>query len=249
MFLAKLGKKPKKRRTKMRRKLGGLLIIVLIIGLGCRGESPVPADPSTDDFVLEVEKFVATNCGDKINTEFADACGQFLFGAATADAILCAGITLSVAAICAVVAFVANVPDAEIALAPALGICALIDIAVGAVCLTIGEGIVLLAKLGCCLEGLIENATKPKPIVVSITEPADKSTFVTADKIPFAGTAKDPDGTDLTDSLVWKSDRDGQIGTGGNFTAILKSGVHIITATATNKAGATGESTVNITVE
>lgn len=236
----------------MRRKLAGCLLIVFIAGLGCRSElnGEILGDPSVDDFVEQMEKFVATTCGDKINTEFADACGQVIFVDLIANTLICTGITIAVAAICGVVAVVGNVPDAEIALGPSLVICAGIDVAVGAICLTALGGIDLIAKVGCCLEGLIENALTPKPIMVSITTPVTESTFVSGDKIPFAGTAKDPDGSDLSNSLVWKSDIDGEIGKGAKFTEILKSdGAHIITATATNKAGTTGESSVSITVD
>lgn len=85
------------------------------------------------------------------------------------------------------------------------------------------------------------------PPTVSITSPADGSTFDSAVSIPFAGTASDEDG-DLTVSLVWKSSIDGQIGTGGSFYKTLSDGIHTITAEVTDSGGETGSASIGITV-
>nr|NIO19357.1 hypothetical protein [Candidatus Aenigmarchaeota archaeon] len=56
------------------------------------------------------------------------------------------------------------------------------------------------------------------PPTVTILSPSDGSTFASGALINFVGSAVDiPDG-DLTGSLVWYSDKDGHIGTGGNFS-------------------------------
>ena len=84
--------------------------------------------------------------------------------------------------------------------------------------------------------------------VVSITSPADGSTFDSGATILFEGTASDTEDGDLTASLVWTSDLDGQIGTGGSFSTTLSDGKHTITASATDSDGATGSAPISITV-
>ena len=86
------------------------------------------------------------------------------------------------------------------------------------------------------------------PPTVSITSPAQGSTFNAGAIINFAGTASDAKDGTLTNSLVWTSSRDGQIGTGGNFSRTLSSGTHTITATVTDSGGNVASASVSITV-
>jgi PKD repeat protein len=86
------------------------------------------------------------------------------------------------------------------------------------------------------------------PPTVTITAPADGATYASGATIDFTGTASDAEDGDLTASLVWTSDIDGQIGTGGGFSAVLGDGVHTITAQVTDSGGATGSEAVGITV-
>jgi hypothetical protein len=86
------------------------------------------------------------------------------------------------------------------------------------------------------------------PPTVTIADPADGATFASGASISFAGSANDAEDGDVTASLVWTSDLEGQIGIGGSFSAVLGDGVHTITATATDSAGASGSDTVSITV-
>ncbi|MCH8878012.1 MAG: S8 family serine peptidase [Chloroflexi bacterium] len=83
---------------------------------------------------------------------------------------------------------------------------------------------------------------------VSITSPADGSTFDSGATILFEGTASDTEDGDLTASLVWTSDMDGPIGTGGSFSTTLSDGNHAITASVTDAGGATGSASISITV-
>jgi len=76
---------------------------------------------------------------------------------------------------------------------------------------------------------------------VTISSPAAPVTINVGDSQTFTGTASDAEDGDVTLSLVWVSDLDGQIGTGGSFsTTALTAGVHIVTATATDSLSATG---------
>ena len=83
---------------------------------------------------------------------------------------------------------------------------------------------------------------------VSITSLADGSTFDSGATILFEGTASDTEDGDLTTSLVWTSDIDGQIGTGGSFSTTLGDGSHTITASVTDSGGKTGSASIGITV-
>ena len=87
-----------------------------------------------------------------------------------------------------------------------------------------------------------------KPPTVSITSPADDSTFDSGVAISFEGTADDFEDGNLTTTLVWKSSIDGQIGTGGSFSETLSHGNHTITAEVTDSGDETGSASISITV-
>ncbi len=84
--------------------------------------------------------------------------------------------------------------------------------------------------------------------VVTITTPADGFTVGSGVTISFAGTASDTEDDDLTASLVWTSDINGETGTGGSFSTTLSDGNHTITASATDSGGKTGSDSISITV-
>jgi subtilisin family serine protease len=92
------------------------------------------------------------------------------------------------------------------------------------------------------------GGTGDTPPSVSITSPSDGATFDSGASISFAGTASDPEDGDLTASLVWATDLDGQIGTGGSFSVVLNDGAHTVTATVTDSGGNTSSDTVTVTV-
>ena len=85
---------------------------------------------------------------------------------------------------------------------------------------------------------------------VSISAPADGSVVTEGDAVTFSGSASDAEDGDLSGSLVWTSDLDGQIGTGASFTTSgLSVGGHTVTASVTDSGGANGSDAVGITVE
>lgn len=84
--------------------------------------------------------------------------------------------------------------------------------------------------------------------VVTISSPLDGATPGSGTSISFADSASDTEGGDLTASLVWTSDKDGQIGTGGSFSTTLSDNNHTITATATDSGSESGSDSVSITV-
>ncbi len=83
---------------------------------------------------------------------------------------------------------------------------------------------------------------------VSISSPSDGSTFDSGATIDFVGTASDTEDGDLTVNLVWTSDRDGPIGTGGSVSTTLGDGNHIISASVTDSGGASGSASISVTV-
>jgi subtilisin len=86
------------------------------------------------------------------------------------------------------------------------------------------------------------------PPTVNITSPADGASFSSGESISFAGSASDTEDGNLTTSLVWRSDHDEQIGTGGSFSAVLSDGTHTITASVIDYDGSTGSDSITITV-
>ena len=62
------------------------------------------------------------------------------------------------------------------------------------------------------------------------------------------GSASDAEDGNLTDSLVWKSELDEDIGSGGSFSAVLNEGTHTITASVTDSDGNTSSQFITITV-
>ncbi len=88
------------------------------------------------------------------------------------------------------------------------------------------------------------------PPVATITAPANGGSADEGDPVNFTGNANDTEDGALTGtSLVWTSSRDGQIGTGENFsTSSLSAGTHTITLTATDSNGATGTDQITFTV-
>ena len=83
---------------------------------------------------------------------------------------------------------------------------------------------------------------------VSISSPAAGTTFASGTTITFTGSASDTQDGNVTNSLIWQSNIDGQIGTGGSFTRSLTAGTHTITARATDAAGLTGQTSRTVTV-
>ncbi|MBI2947142.1 MAG: S8 family serine peptidase [Verrucomicrobia bacterium] len=101
--------------------------------------------------------------------------------------------------------------------------------------------------------GLVDaDEAAPRPPVnapaVAILSPANAALFDSGASVVFSGSGTDVEDGDLTASLVWTSSINGQIGTGGSFTATLNDGVHTITASATDANGNTGSASITITV-
>ena len=92
------------------------------------------------------------------------------------------------------------------------------------------------------------GGTIDDPPSVTITSPADGSSFDSGVEITFEGSATDTEDGILTDDLIWTSDLDDQIGTGGAFSVVLSDGTHIITAEVMDSVGNTSNDSITITV-
>jgi len=92
-----------------------------------------------------------------------------------------------------------------------------------------------------------ETPVTDTPPEVSISSPTDSS-FDPNVSIDFAATATDAEDGNLTADLVWTSDLDGQIGTGGSVSATPSDGVHAVTASVTDADGNVGSDEITITV-
>lgn len=88
------------------------------------------------------------------------------------------------------------------------------------------------------------------PPVVTVTAPAGGSTFGTGDAITFSASAVDPEDGDISAALVWTSDLEGVIGSGGSFaTTALSAGTHLVTASVTDSLGASDADAVTVIVK
>ena len=83
-----------------------------------------------------------------------------------------------------------------------------------------------------------------------IDEPEDGNVFLEGEAVTLTGSAIDPeDGTLSGSSVIWSSDRDGEIGTGTSLTlSTLSVGEHSITLTATDSKGSSASANVSLTV-
>ena len=86
------------------------------------------------------------------------------------------------------------------------------------------------------------------PPTVTITSPANGSTFVQGTSIAFSGTAIDIESGTLTAGLSWTSSLDAAIGTGGSFSAVLSVGTHTVTASVNDGGGLPGAASISVTV-
>jgi hypothetical protein len=85
---------------------------------------------------------------------------------------------------------------------------------------------------------------------VTITAPANNSSFTSGTSVTFSGTASDTQDGNLTANLVWTSNlQQGTIGNGGSFsTSTLSVGSHTITASVTDSGGLSGNASRQITI-
>jgi len=104
--------------------------------------------------------------------------------------------------------------------------------------------------------GTTTSPTPPQPSpankqpLANITPLTNNITYTSDTIIILTGTASDPeDGTLSANSLIWKSSKDGNLGSGTNISISLSVGAHTITLTATDSKGLTYTDFVTILVQ
>ena len=86
------------------------------------------------------------------------------------------------------------------------------------------------------------------PPSVNISAPANGSTFNEGQTITFSGTASDPEGGDLSGSIVWTSGGT-TLGTGATINATLPVGTSTVTARVTDAASQSTTDSITVTVQ
>ena len=94
----------------------------------------------------------------------------------------------------------------------------------------------------------VESSISNNSPTISITSPANGASFDSGAIISFDGAASDYEDGVLTGDMVWVSDLQGQIATGGSFTALLSDGTHTITAEVMDSGGFISSESTTITV-
>lgn len=108
-----------------------------------------------------------------------------------------------------------------------------------------GEDTVSVRANATATATIVPNVLEHLP-VVTISEPLSDVTAA-FDAIVLTGSASDVEDGDLTASIVWSSDQDGPLGTGGSLTPTLSVGVHVISATVQDQAGQSVSAAVTLT--
>jgi hypothetical protein len=84
---------------------------------------------------------------------------------------------------------------------------------------------------------------------LSVASPASGAVFAVGAPIEFAGSASDVEEGDLGANLVWRSNRDGEIGVGSAFThASLSCGGHLVTVSVADLHGGSDEATLTLQI-
>jgi hypothetical protein len=98
------------------------------------------------------------------------------------------------------------------------------------------------------IEALYPPRSSNAAPVVSVVTPMSNTSLAEGTPINFTGSAIDAEDGDIGSTLIWISNRDGQLGTGPSVQRALTVGTHTITTRATDSAGAASEVQRNVTV-
>ena len=97
------------------------------------------------------------------------------------------------------------------------------------------------------LYAALKTTTNTAP-TISISSPVSGTTVAQGSSVSFAGSASDSQDGTVTSRMVWSSNLDGQIGTGGAFSKALSVGSHTVTATVTDSGGLTASRQISVIV-
>jgi hypothetical protein len=94
----------------------------------------------------------------------------------------------------------------------------------------------------------VTTSTTNTAPTVTISTPTNGAVVPAGTSVTFSGSASDSQDGSLTGSVTWRSNIDGQIGTGGSFSRTLSSGTHTITASVSDSGGLTGQKSISVSV-
>lgn len=83
---------------------------------------------------------------------------------------------------------------------------------------------------------------------ISITAPATESTFSDQATIAFSADADDDEDGDLSSSIEWSSNLDGNLGSGASISTRLSAGSHTITASVTDFGNKSASTSIELTI-
>ncbi|MEZ4331861.1 MAG: DUF1929 domain-containing protein [Myxococcota bacterium] len=90
-----------------------------------------------------------------------------------------------------------------------------------------------------------ESTAPNQPPSVAITSPLEGASITAGLAVDLVASAADPEDGSLTESIVWSSDQDGPLGSGGSLSATtLTVGPHVVTATVVDRAGESGSDSI-----
>ncbi|MGH7674972.1 MAG: S8 family serine peptidase [Gemmatimonadales bacterium] len=95
----------------------------------------------------------------------------------------------------------------------------------------------------------VQGVSGNTPPTVTIVNPAHGAVFPSGARIRFEGTATDTEDGDIAAGLVWRSDRDGEIGRGRTFIVTLSDGPHSISAEVRDTRNALGSRGIGLMVQ
>jgi leucyl aminopeptidase len=96
-------------------------------------------------------------------------------------------------------------------------------------------------------KGTLGTSTNTPP-TVSITAPANGSSFTQGTSVTFTGSASDVQDGSLSGSIQWSSSIDGALGAGASVARVLSVGSHTITASVTDSGGLGATSSISVTI-
>lgn len=99
--------------------------------------------------------------------------------------------------------------------------------------------------------GLVRAGTPPvfnTAPTVTITAPGDGASFAAGASVSFSAASADAEDGDLSAAVVWRSDLDGDLGSGATLAVNLSEGIHTISAGVTDAGGKTASTSITITV-
>jgi len=91
--------------------------------------------------------------------------------------------------------------------------------------------------------GDVDNAP-----TLTINSPTNNSSFDSEAQISFSGSASDLEDGNLDYGIRWNSNIDGFLGTGGNITANLSAGDHLVTASVSDSADQQAQVAINLSI-